>query len=103
MPYFDLDAFCANIERYKVTVTYVVPPIIVLLVNHPGKSGSPSDCILHALFNNPSYLPKAPEKYNMSSLKTLASGAAPLGEGLALAVHARFLKLGADITVPQGL
>jgi 4-coumarate--CoA ligase len=45
----------------------------------------------------------APEKYNMSSLKILFSGAAPLGEGLSLAVHARLLSLGADVMLPQGL
>ncbi|KAF8517346.1 AMP binding protein [Gautieria morchelliformis] len=79
MSHFDPDAFCANVERYKVTVSLVVPPILVVLANHP-----------------------APEKYNMSSLKILFSGAAPLGEGLSLAVHARLRRLGADVMLPQG-
>ena len=41
MSHFDPDAFCANIERYKVTVSFIVPPILVVLVNHPGKSHLP--------------------------------------------------------------
>ena len=49
MTYFDPDAFCANIERYKVTVSFVVPPIIVVLASHPGKSGSLSDIFLHVI------------------------------------------------------
>jgi 4-coumarate--CoA ligase len=37
MSHFDPDAFCANVERYKVTVSLIVPPILVLLANHPGE------------------------------------------------------------------
>ncbi|KAF8525315.1 hypothetical protein JB92DRAFT_3087310 [Gautieria morchelliformis] len=78
MSHFDPDAACANIERYKVTVALVVPPILVVLTHHP-----------------------APEKYDLSSLKLLFS-AAPLGDSLALAIHARLRKLGADVMFPQG-
>ena len=59
--------------------------------------------IVLAVFNNSSHRLGAPEKYNLSSLKILSSGAAPLGEDLALAVHARLRRLGADVTFPQGL
>lgn len=38
LPKFDPDQFCRFIERYKVTVAYVVPPIILALVHHPGKA-----------------------------------------------------------------
>ncbi|KAF8586520.1 AMP binding protein [Ramaria rubella] len=79
MSQFDPNSFCAYIERYKVTAACIVPPILVVLANHP-----------------------APEKYDLSSLQVLASGAAPLGEGLALAVHTRLRKLGADVMVTQG-
>lgn len=37
LPRFDSEQFCRSIERYKVTVAFVVPPIILGLVHHPGK------------------------------------------------------------------
>ncbi len=37
-PKFDPDQFCRFIERYKVTVSYVVPPILLALVHHPGET-----------------------------------------------------------------
>jgi acyl-coenzyme A synthetase/AMP-(fatty) acid ligase len=36
LPKFDPDQFCQAIERYKVTAGYVVPPILLVLVHHPG-------------------------------------------------------------------
>ena len=36
-PKFDPEKFCRSIERYKVTVAFVVPPIILVLVHHPGE------------------------------------------------------------------
>ncbi|KAF9012476.1 AMP binding protein [Cyathus striatus] len=59
MPRFDPVQFCANIEQYKITVALVVPPVLVLLARHP-----------------------AVDQYDMSSLKILFSGAAPLGAAL---------------------
>lgn len=38
LPKFDPDQFCRFIERYKVTVGYIVPPILLALVHHPGKA-----------------------------------------------------------------
>lgn len=38
MPRFDPVQFCANVERYKATVALVVPPVLVVLARHPGKS-----------------------------------------------------------------
>jgi 4-coumarate--CoA ligase len=38
LPKFDPDQFCRFIERYKVTVGYIVPPILLALVHHPGRA-----------------------------------------------------------------
>jgi acyl-CoA synthetase (AMP-forming)/AMP-acid ligase II len=66
MPRFDLDEFCRLIQDHKVTIGYVVPPILVGLAKHPNVSN-----------------------YDLSSLKFLNSGAAPLGLDLAQAVKDR--------------
>lgn len=36
MQRFDPVQFCANIERYKITCSLVVPPVLVVLARHPG-------------------------------------------------------------------
>ncbi|KAF8586536.1 AMP binding protein [Ramaria rubella] len=74
MSHFTPDDFCAYIERYKVTVSPTVPPILVALAHHPGQY----------------------------SLKILSSAAAPLGEDLAKAVHTRLRNRGVDVMMPQG-
>ena len=79
MARFDPVEFCANIARYKITVAFIVPPILVVLASHP-----------------------APEKYDMKSLKLLFSGAAPLRAPLVEAVKKRMHKLGATVDVTQG-
>ena len=66
MPRFDLEKFCSTIEREKVTFAYIVPPVVLLLGKHP-----------------------VVDKYNLSSLRMLNSGAAPLTRELVDAVHAR--------------
>lgn len=66
MPRFDLEGFLQAIEDYKVTKIYVAPPILVALAKHP-----------------------VVEKYDLSSLVSITSGAAPLDEKLALAAEAR--------------
>jgi len=33
---FDPVQFCANIEKYMVTVAFIVPPVLVVLARHPG-------------------------------------------------------------------
>ena len=38
MPQFDPEAFCRNIEKYKVTITLIVPPVCLAIVHHPGTS-----------------------------------------------------------------
>jgi hypothetical protein len=36
MPRFDPVAFCAHIEKYKVTAALTVPPMVLTLTRHPG-------------------------------------------------------------------
>ena len=80
MSRFDPEIFCASIEKYKITVAGVVPPILVVLLHHP-----------------------AAEKYNLRSLAWFTSGAAPLGPELVKRVKAKFSKLGNDdIVITQG-
>lgn len=38
LPKFDPDMFCQAIERYRVTAGFIVPPILLVLVHHPGKA-----------------------------------------------------------------
>src|SRR5262245_29875191 len=45
----------------------------------------------------------ATDKYNMKTLKTLYSGAAPLGGPLVTAVRQKLKSVGADVVVGQGL
>ncbi|KAJ7185871.1 AMP binding protein [Mycena filopes] len=78
-PRFEPVEFCANIEKYKVTLSLIVPPILVVLARHP-----------------------AAEKYNVSSLRYLCSGAAPLGKELVHQVKQRLRKIGANCEITQG-
>jgi acyl-CoA synthetase (AMP-forming)/AMP-acid ligase II len=56
LPRFELEGFMAAIERYRVTVTIVAPPVMLALANHP-----------------------LIELYDHGSLRALGSGGAPLG------------------------
>ena len=66
MPRFDLDQFLELIAKHRVTKAYVVPPIAVALAKHP-----------------------AIDDADLSSLRLIMSGAAPLGEELADQVATR--------------
>jgi len=66
MPRFDLAEFLALIERHRVSVGFVVPPIALALAKHPSIDDA-----------------------DLSSLRFLMSGAAPLGPELVEAVEAR--------------
>ena len=59
MPRFDLEGFLGAIQEHKVTRAYVVPPIALALAKHP-----------------------LVDKYDLSSLDVIMSGAAPLGAEL---------------------
>lgn len=41
MPRFDPVQFCANIEKYKINIALVVPPVLVVLARHPCELLSP--------------------------------------------------------------
>ncbi|KAF2740343.1 4-coumarate-CoA ligase-like protein [Polyplosphaeria fusca] len=74
MPKFDLDDFCRIIQEHKVTFAYVVPPVVLLLSKHPTV-----------------------DKYDLSSIKMMNSGAAPLTHELVHALHNRL-----KIPIKQG-
>ena len=66
MPKFELEKFCSLIQEHKITFAYVVPPVVLLLGKHP-----------------------VVDNYDLSSLKMLNSGAAPLTKELVYAVYER--------------
>ena len=66
MPKFDLENFCTTIQNNKITYAYVVPPVVLLLAKHPMI-----------------------DKFDLSSLRMLNSGAAPLTRELVEAVYER--------------
>jgi len=74
MPRFDLEQFLSLIQRHRVTFAFVAPPIAVALAKHP-----------------------LVDEYDVTSLREIFSGAAPLDEHLAEAVERRL-----DVAVRQG-
>ena len=74
MPKFDLEKFCRIVHGQKITFAYIVPPVVLLLGKHP-----------------------VVEKYDLSSLRMLNSGAAPLTQELVEAVYKRL-----KIPIKQG-
>jgi acyl-CoA synthetase (AMP-forming)/AMP-acid ligase II len=80
LPRFDLEDFLRTIQDHKITRAFVAPPILVALAKHP-----------------------LVDKFDLSSLRSVLSGAAPLDESLALAVEQRLRKgAGTGVTVAQG-
>src|ERR1043166_3459204 len=59
MPRFDLEQFLELIQKYRVTLSHIVPPIVLKLARDP-----------------------LVDDYDLSSLKMIFSGAAPLGADL---------------------
>jgi acyl-CoA synthetase (AMP-forming)/AMP-acid ligase II len=74
MPKFDLAEFLRVIAEHRTDRVYIAPPVAVALAKHPMV-----------------------DSYDLSALKVLFSGAAPLDEELAEAVHKRL-----GCTVRQG-
>ncbi|HKY30870.1 MAG TPA: 4-coumarate--CoA ligase family protein [Pyrinomonadaceae bacterium] len=66
MPRFDLEQFLKTVSEYKVTLAHLVPPIVLALSKSP-----------------------IVDNYDVSSLRTIFSGAAPLDESLTRACMAR--------------
>lgn len=74
MPRFDLEQFLGLIQSHGVTTAYLVPPIVLALAKHP-----------------------IVDQYDLSSLRNIMSGAAPLAESVANLCATRN-----DIRVRQG-
>ena len=74
MPKFDLEDFCRIIQEHKITFSYVVPPVVLQLSKHP-----------------------IVDKYDLSSIRMMNSGAAPLTKELVEALYNRL-----KIPIKQG-
>ncbi len=74
MPRFDLKECLQALEKYRVTYAYIVPPIMLALAKNPMV-----------------------DDYDLSALRTLFSGAAPLSEHIAQAASTRL-----RCTITQG-
>lgn len=70
MERFDMEKFCQYVQTYRITYAYVAPPVIVGLGKHP-----------------------VVDKYDLSSLRMMNSGAAPLTRELVENTSAR-IKVG---------
>src|SRR3712207_7762609 len=80
LPRFDLEHFLRTIQDQRVTRAYVAPPILVALAKHP-----------------------LVDQFDLSSLRTITSGAAPLDASLAQAVETRLRRGAPDgVVVSQG-
>src|SRR5947207_2512578 len=77
MPRFDLEQFLGLIQKYRVTLSHIVPPIVLKLAKDPSV-----------------------EKYDLSSLKMIFSGAAPLGPELS---HECMQRIGCGIRQGYGM
>nr|BAJ86374.1 predicted protein [Hordeum vulgare subsp. vulgare] len=66
MPRFEMGAMLAGIERWRVTVAAVVPPLVLALAKNP-----------------------VVEEHDLSSIRIVLSGAAPLGKELEDALRGR--------------
>ena len=77
MPRFDLVEFLGLIQKHRVTVLPLVPPIVLGLVKHP-----------------------AVPQFDLSSVRLVFSGAAPLGEEIA---HALARRLGCPVVQGYGM
>lgn len=67
MPRFDLELFLRLIEEHRATRLYIVPPVALALAKHP-----------------------LVDRFDVSSVEEIFSGAAPLGPETEIAVGARF-------------
>lgn len=68
LPKFDLQNYLKSIQQFKINSLYLVPPIII------------------AMAKNPQIL----EKFDLSSVKTICTGAAPLGKEIAEDLNRQF-------------
>jgi len=77
VPRFDMLEFLTLVQKYRVTILPLVPPIVLGLVKHPAVA-----------------------QFDLSSVRLVFSGAAPLGEEMARALSA---KLGCPVVQGYGM
>jgi acyl-CoA synthetase (AMP-forming)/AMP-acid ligase II len=77
MPRFDLQEFLGIVQKYRATILPLVPPIVLGLVKHPAVA-----------------------QFDLSSVRLVFSGAAPLGEDIARALAS---KLGCPVVQGYGM
>ena len=77
MPRFDFQEFLATVQQYRLTVLPLVPPVVLGMVKSPAVA-----------------------QYDLSSVRLIFSGAAPLGEDLARELGK---KLGCPVTQGYGM
>ena len=77
MPRFELEAFLGLLQHWRITRAFVVPPIVLALAKHP-----------------------VVDRYDLSSLTMMMSGAAPLDAALETACG---LRVGCEIVQGYGL
>ena len=77
MPSFDLEKFLGNIQNHKCTIAFIAPPVAVALAKHP-----------------------VVDSYDLSSLSTVMSAAAPLDADLG---HAVAKRLGCRVVQGYGM
>jgi acyl-CoA synthetase (AMP-forming)/AMP-acid ligase II len=77
MPKFELDAFLHTLQEHRITKVYAVPPIVLALAKHPMV-----------------------DDYDLSDLRMIMSGAAPLDAGVASRCEQR---LGVQVIQGYGL
>ena len=66
MPKFSIEEWCQNVQKHRITFSYVVPPVVLLLSKHP--------CV---------------DDYDLSTIRMLNSGAAPLTREIVNALYKR--------------
>lgn len=74
MAKFEIEKFCSIVQEQKITFSYVVPPVVLLLSKHP-----------------------VVDNYDLSSLRMMNSGAAPLTREIVDAIYRRL-----KVPVKQG-
>jgi len=77
MPRFDMQEFLTLIQKYRITILPLVPPIVLGMVKHPAVA-----------------------QFDLSSVRLVFSGAAPLGEEMARALSQ---KLGCPVVQGYGM
>jgi acyl-CoA synthetase (AMP-forming)/AMP-acid ligase II len=77
MPRFDMQEFLSTLQKYKVTIAPIVPPIVLGMAKHPGL-----------------------EQFDLGSVRLAFTGAAPLGEEMARALSKR---LGCPVVQGYGM